>query len=201
MELRGVTWTGSAPDDLELLAELPRDLCRVLAVVNGFILFGGALHVRGAVRDPEWHSIRALREGPHALAALYSAVEPDDVPFAQDCVGDQFLLRGESVVQLAAETGQVVPMGMRLPEFLERACADPEEFLGAQPLIRLLDGGGELQPGMLLHAYPPFCTQQASAGVSLRPVPAAELIRFHAALARQIASVSDGGQFEIRAVD
>lgn len=201
MELTGITWTGPDVDDPELLAELPRELRGVLSAANGFILFGGALHVRGAVREPAWHSLRAHWTGANALAALYPALRADDVPFAQDCVGDQFLLRGGAVVRLAAETGEVEPLGMPLFEFLERACDDPTEFLGAHPLIQHLNEGGELQPGMLLHAYPPFCTRQASEGVSLRPVPAAELIRFHAEFARQIASVPEGEWIQVRVTD
>jgi hypothetical protein len=157
--------------------------------------------VRGAVREPAWHSLRASWKGPDALADLYSAVQANDIPFAQDCVGDQFLLRDGTVVRLAAETGEVEPLEMPLFDFLQRACADPTEFFSAHPLIQYLDDGGELQPGMLLHAYPPFCTQQASQGVSLRPVPAAELIRFHAALARQMTAIPEGGSFEMRIVD
>lgn len=193
-----MTWTGPAVDDPELLAELPRELRGVLSAVNGFILYGGALHVRGAVREPAWHSLRACWTGADSPMVLYPAVQPGDVPFAQDCVGDQFLLRGGAVVRLAAETGEMEALGIPLLKFLERACDEPTNFLGAHPLIQHLDEGGELQPGMLLHAYAPFCTRQASEGVSLRPVPAAELIRFHAKLARQIASVPDGGWMEVR---
>lgn len=201
MELTGITWSGPDVDDTDLLGELPRELRSVLSAMNGFVLFGGALHVRGVVREPAWHSIRALWKGPEALTVLYPAVEAGDVPFAQDCVGDQFLLRDGSVVRLSAETGETEPLGMPLLDFLERACAEPEDFLGAHPLIQHWNDGGELEPGMLLHAYPPFCTQQASEGVSLRPVPAAELIRFHAALAAQMTSIPEGGSFQIRIVD
>lgn len=201
MELTGVTWTGPAVDDADLLAELPDDLRRLLSAINGFVLFGGALHVRGAVREPAWHALRAAWHGPDALATLYPAVAAADVPFAQDCVGDQFLLRDGAVVRLSAETGDVEPLGVSLFDFLQRACADPGEYLGAHPLMQHLEDGGELHPGMLLHAYPPFCTRQAAEGVTLRPVPALELIRYHADLARQIAQVPDGGSFEMRVVD
>lgn len=199
MELRGITWSGPDPDDAQILGELPHELRGVLSAINGFVLFGGAMHVRGALHEPDWHSMRAHWRGPVALAALYPAVDADDVPFAQDCVGDQFLLRDGSVVRLCAETGDVEPLGMSLAEFLERACADPTEFLGAHPLIQHRNDGGELQPGMLLHAYPPFCIQGSAAGVSLRAVPAVELIRAHALLARQLASVPDGTRVRIRA--
>lgn len=199
MELSGITWSGPPIDDAEIAAELPRELRAVLAAVNGFILFGGALHVRGAVQDPPWHSLRHAWRGAASLAALYPALPPDDVPFAQDCVGDQFLLRGGSVLRLQAETGEVEDVGRSLFAFLERARADPDGFLSPEPLLR--HQAGALAPGMLLHAYPPFCTAQAAGGVSLRPVPPLELIRFHADFARQIADVTPGRSIEIRVVD
>ncbi|HEU4880775.1 MAG TPA: hypothetical protein VFT45_00980 [Longimicrobium sp.] len=201
MELTGISWAGPPADDEEILAGLPRELQSMLAAINGFVLFGGALHVRGAVSEPAWHSLRAFWKGSYALADLYPAVQANDIPFAQDCVGDQFLLRDGVVVRLSAETGEVEPLGMPLFDFLQRACADPTEFLSAHPLIQYLNDGGELHPGMLLHAYPPFCTQQASQGVSLRPVPAVELIRFHVALARQMTAIPEGGWFETRIAD
>jgi hypothetical protein len=34
--------------------------------------------------------------------------------------------------------------------------------------------------------YPPFCTAESSSGVSLKPIPALERIRFLADLAKQI---------------
>jgi hypothetical protein len=200
IELAGVTWTGPEIDDPNTLAELPEELRTVLCSINGFVLFGGALHVRGAVREPAWHSIGAHWRGADALAELYPAVEAGDVPFAQDCVGDQFLLRDGVVSRLYAGTGEVTSLHLSLFAFLERACADPEEFLEAQPLIQHRHSGGELAPGMTLHAYPPFCIRSAE-GVSLRPVPAAELIRLQANLARQLTAVPDGTKVRFRTRD
>jgi hypothetical protein len=199
MELTGITWTGPAVEDPEILAELPEDLRGVLSTINGFILFGGALHVRGAVHEPDWHSLRACWRGPDALSTLFPAVAADDVPFAQHCVGDQFLLRDGIVVRLVAETGDVESLDLPLFEFLEHACADPVTVLSPQPLMQHRLDEGELAPGMLLHAYPPFCIKPSAAGVSLRAIPAGELIRAHADLARQLASVPDGTPVRMRA--
>lgn len=116
-------------------------------------------------------------------------------------MGDQFLLRDGSVMRLAAETGDLEALDIPLCGFLERACADPAGFLGAQPLIQHLNEVGELQPGMLLHAYPPYCTRESASGVSLRAIPALELIRAHAHFARQVANVPDGAQIRMRVGD
>jgi hypothetical protein len=198
MELTGITWAGPPIDDPDLLIGLPEELRTVLGTINGFVLFGGALHVRGAVREPAWHSLREAWHGTESIHGLYPAITGDDVPFAQDCVGDQYLLRDGAVIRLSAETGEVEPLDLPLFTFLERACADPEGVLSAEPLIRHLDEAGELPPGMLLHAHPPFCTSQAAEGVTLKPVPAQELLRFHAHLARQIAPLPNGTPIQIQ---
>jgi hypothetical protein len=53
--------------------------------------------------------------------------------------------------------------------------------------------------GSIVHAYPPFCTLQAAQGVSLKAVPAREVIGFHAELASKMPK--DGGPFEVVVVD
>ena len=199
MLLNIVTFRGPQIDDESLLDELPENLASLLRSINGFILLGGGLHFRGACLTPEWHSLRAAWQGEFALHALYDSVEPADIPFAQDCVGDQFLLRGGEVVRLSAETGEIEAKASGLASFLEAANADPMGYLSLEPLQALRNQGEDLQPGQLIHAYPPFCTPQSAQGVSLKAVPAHELIGFHAALASQLPQ--DGGQIQFRVVD
>ena len=42
-----------------------------------------------------------------------------DVPFGEDCMGDQFLLRDGVTHKLAAETGEVESLGVGLREFFK----------------------------------------------------------------------------------
>lgn len=65
------------------------------------------INIRGASANPDWHSLRRVWIGEDCLSQLYPDVNDDDVPFAQDCLGDQFLLRSESVLRLHGETGEV----------------------------------------------------------------------------------------------
>lgn len=201
MELEGITWTGPAVQDEELFSLLPKELAVLLQQVNGFILRGGALHVRGAVGEPTWHSLRRYWVGEGALHARYAAVSPDDLPFAQDCVGDQFLLRQGDVWRLSAEDGELHPIGMTLFAFLEAASRQPLEVLGAQPLADYASDGARLQPGELLFAYPPFCvgeaSSEASSGVSVKAIPADQVIAAHARLAQQIRDLPDGTKIRI----
>src|SRR4051812_2832298 len=93
MRLDHTTYVGPPIDDGEVLNRLPADLARLLHEVNGFIAFEGGLHVRGACHRPAWHSLRNAWVGEDAFHRLYDGVQTEDVPFAEDCMGDQFLLR------------------------------------------------------------------------------------------------------------
>src|SRR5690349_12608125 len=112
-----VTFVGPPIDDEEVIDRVPPELADRLRQTNGFIWNGGGLHVRGACCEPAWHSLRTAWEGEAAFHVLYPSVEADDVPFAEDCLGDQFLLRNGLVWQLAGETGDVANLGLTLSEF------------------------------------------------------------------------------------
>jgi hypothetical protein len=197
VELTHVTFRGPAIDDPEVLAAAPAQLRDLLGQVNGFIQFGGGLHVRGACREPLWHSLRWAWRSEQAFHRRYPLVQESDVPFAQDCVGDQWLLRDHRVVRLCGETGELKALDLSLVEFLEAAQADPVEFLGLHPLVQFNNDGGILRPGELLSVAPPFCTQEAAKGVSLRALDALDRLGFLAEFSRQIASVPDGAQIKI----
>jgi hypothetical protein len=191
MKIPGITWVGEKVDDEELLGNLPLNLVKILSDTNGFILYEGALHVRGASLTPEWHSIRAAMLGEAAFHKLYESVLITDIPFAQDQLGDQFFLRDGRVLRLSGETGDTEPVADSIDEFFRCVGEDIEGFLN-------VGLGQTMQPGQLLRAYPPFVFQESGADISLKPVPADELIKFHADLARQIRDVPDGGQVEFK---
>jgi hypothetical protein len=194
MEIPGITFKGESIEDVEILSELPTDLVRILSDTNGFILHEGALHVRGACLTPEWHSLRAAWRGPNAFHTLYDDVQPSDIPFAQDQVGDQFLIRERVVLRLFAETGEIERLSDRLRDFFSRVSSDIEGFLS-------VGLSHTMNPGQLLHAYPPFCFRESNAGASLAPLPASEVILLHADLARQIRDLPDGGKVEFKVTD
>ena len=60
MRISGVTYQGPQERDDDLLTRLPGPLRSLLSQINGFILVGGALHVRGACELPAWHSLKAV---------------------------------------------------------------------------------------------------------------------------------------------
>jgi hypothetical protein len=198
MQLVDVTYEGPAIDDLDTLGLLPTDLRDVLEHTNGFIQFGGGLHVRGACLEPTWHSISEAMTGELALHEHYPNMLPTDIPFAEDAIGDQYFLRDGIVHWLYAETGDTESLRVGLIEFFEAAQANPDQYLGLQLLRQFLARGGTLQPGELLHVYPPLCTVEAKSGVSVTAVPAAERLRFLEQFAEQVRGVADGGKIEMR---
>jgi hypothetical protein len=194
MRLEGITFQGPALDDESLLAILPASLQVLLKQINGFILYGGALHVRGACTAPSWHSLREAWIEHRAFHLLYPQVAEGDVPFAQDCIGDQFLLRNEQVHHLVAETGKLVNLTLSLGEFFDAVSKAPFEFLFMEPLRQVIEEGGRLLPGQLLHAHPPYCSLEAEQGVALRPVFGETLLAYHADLSLKVSAAGDGGR-------
>jgi hypothetical protein len=192
IDLTRASFVGPGSRDLLGGENLPHDLRKLLMSTNGFVVFEGGLHVRGVCDRPDWHSLERVWTGNDGLTSLFSAVLPADIPFAEDFIGDQFLLRKGSVVRLCGETGEAHEIGTSLDEFLCSASEDPDGFLSLNLLRQFQRGGGTLEPGKLLSAYPPLCTKESAKGVSLRSIPALERIRFLADFSRQIADLPEG---------
>jgi hypothetical protein len=185
-----ITYQGPELAPHPLLAELPEDYRTLLQQVNGFITFSGGLHVRGLCDEPLWHSLEHAWKGPAALCRLYPAVEPGDIPFAQDCVGDQYLLRNGVVHHLWAELGKVESLELDWRGFFRAAHKDPAETLYLAPLADFQTQGGELEPGELIDVQPPFCVD---AEVRLyKALPALDRLENLAAFARKVAGMADG---------
>jgi hypothetical protein len=185
-------YVGPPIDDPQILERLPVEYRDLVARANGYVAYHGGLHVRGACLTPEWHSLRAAWDGERAVHRLWPTVSPDDVPFAQDALGDQFVLRRGQVHRLAAETGELESLGVDLAGFDAAVRVDPFEYLSLGPLEAFRGEGGVLQPGQLLSVYPPYCVDSADARRSFRPIAAADRLGFLASLAAQLHNLPDG---------
>jgi len=202
MNLEYITYKGPSLDaDDKFIESLPDYLITLLKQINGFVQYGGGFHLRGICQEPEWHSIENMMTGPLSLHISYPSILETDIPFAEDCMGDQFLLRRENVIKLFSETGEIEEYGFGLSTFLKKASDNPVEFLGMEPLLQLQNEGGKLEPGELIHAYPPFCTTEAENGVSLKAVPATEALLYLANLSKQLSNLDEGQNFEVKLVD
>jgi hypothetical protein len=189
-------YVGPPIDDSEILDLLPESYARLLRAMNGYVAYHGGLHVRGACREPLWHSLRYAWSGDGALYHLYASLDPDDIPFAEDALGDQYLIRDNIVHQLSGETGDLTSREMDIVDFDAAVRADPYEFLGLGPLAQFRAQGNELQPGELLSVMPPFVTAESAEGITVRSIPARERIEWLAMFAKQIHDLPDGGQLK-----
>lgn len=201
MKLEHVNYSGPAIDDPEVMTDLPKGLADLLQQMNGFIQFHGGLHLRGACLEPAWHSLRDAWMGENAFHRLYPDVKPTDIPFAEDSLGDQFLLRNGEVWQLYAETGEMESLEVSFKEFMQDVEDDPGEHLGLHPLLQFQREGGKLQPGQLLAAWPPFCLEESEDGVTLKAVSSSERRRFLADFAAKIRDLPDGATIDIETHD
>jgi hypothetical protein len=197
MQLDGVTYTGPEFSDSELLKDLPPQLAAVLVLDNGFVAARGGFHMRGACREPLWHSLRAAWTGPESVRSRYPDVRETDIPFAEDALGDQFLLRDGNVYRLAAETGEIESVEATLEEFLARVANDAFEYLNLQPLLNFEQRGGRLAPGELLNVYPPYCVKSEKER-SYCAISADQHLRFLARLAAEIRHLPDGAAVDIK---
>ena len=139
--------------------------------------------------------------GETAIYKLYPAVEKSDVPFAQDCVADQYILRGRTVYKLYAETGELECLDFGLGSFLSAVSSDPVEFLGLEPLLQIQEQGQSIEPGQVIHVYPPFCTEEAKNGVSLKLVSNTEALTFLSDFSKQINKAGNSEKVEVRVTE
>ena len=197
LKIPEVTFVGPPVDDIVLAELVPIDIFAVLVDINGFVAFDGAFHFRGISSMPEWHSLALAWTSTTALHTLYSALLPSDVPFAQDALGNQFVLRGDQVSLLDGETGELEPLHMTVQDLFGSTLNSPGDILPTNIVKSFQDTGGALLPGELPSVYPPFCTKDSAAGVSVKAIAAQERIRFLAHFAAQIAQFDDGARIEI----
>ncbi len=197
MEL-DITWVGPPVDDQTILKKLPTELAQLLKSANGFVQFDGALHVRGACRAPDWHSLRHAWESTDAFYRHYRTVQKTDVPFAQSALGDQYFLRKKVVYRLDTEGDEIESLDLDLESFLEEVQADPIAFLNLEPLEAFWGQGGALAPGQLLSVMPPFLLAQSKTKYSYRAIGALDRLRFLADFARQIRDLPDGASITLK---
>src|SRR3972149_5137497 len=85
--LRCEIYVGPAITDPDMFDRLPVNYADLLRKTNGFIRYGGGLHVRGACIEPDWHSLRTMWDGEKALHKLYPGIRPEGIPFGGGWIG------------------------------------------------------------------------------------------------------------------
>ena len=191
--MKGIIYTGGELTDLVTLARLPVYLQAFLREQNGVVAYFGGLHIRGCVAAPGWHSLASVWQGERALWRTYRELKKSDIPFAQDCAGNQFLLRGDAVLFLDTETGELADLEVDFKHFLFGAEKFPLDALGMEPLRAFQLAGGVLRPGELLSLYPPLCiAPKNQSKPSAKAVSVTERLAWLARFHEQIKNLPDG---------
>lgn len=201
LDLDGVTFIGpslSEETERQLLDLLPPSLASILRTINGFVALGGAIHLRGICQEPAWHSLALVWRGEYALSTLFKNITPDDIPFAEDYLGNQFFLRGDEVYKLTGETGDIANVGLDIAQFLADIAHGGPNIVEMDILQKYWDSGHDLQPGYLLNIYPPLCTAESQRHIQVAAAPALEEIRYLSDVARQISRLPPGTRFRIK---
>ncbi|MCB2379090.1 SMI1/KNR4 family protein [Hymenobacter sp. BT635] len=196
--MKGILYTGGELTDLVSFARLPSYLQAFLREQNGVVAYFGGLHIRGCVSEPAWHALHPVWQGDTAFWRTYEAVLETDIPFAQDCVGNQFLLRGDAVLFLDTETGELADLEVDFKHFLFGIEKFPLDALGMEPLRGFQQRGGALQPGQLLSLYPPVCIASAANKPRLKLQPVAERLAWLADFYRQIKDLPSGQRVHLK---
>jgi len=171
-QLQDIIYIGQEIDDFDTFDILPSYLKKFYLKQNGLIAFNGGLHIRGCIKFPQWHSLNNAWFGSIKLSESFESIEINDVPFGQDCFGDQFVIRNNNIWRLSSETDQIKDLGIDFYEFIKLINCRPEEILGFHDL-----GTIKIKPGQLVNVFPPFCVE-AKNGYSLKPIENDEQIRF-----------------------
>ncbi|HEX8350799.1 MAG TPA: SMI1/KNR4 family protein [Hymenobacter sp.] len=198
----GILFTGAPITSAATLALLPPYLQDFLRKQNGVVAYFGGLHIRGCGLVPSWHSLEEVWRGPKAFWHTYDNVRQTDIPFAQDCVGNQFLLRQGAVLFLDAETGELADLEVDFKHFLFGVEKFPVDALGLEPLRTFQKAGGVLQPGQLLSVYPPACIATNNRPKPrLEAVANAERLAWLASFYLKIKDLPDGQSIQLKSIE
>lgn len=201
MKLENITFKeNEKPDFEDLEFEIPNYLKSILSQINGYIQYHGGFHLRGICKNPEWHSLQEVMHGKFSLHTKYPSLLKTDLMFAQDCMADQLFLREGKVYKLYSECGDVELLENSIEEFFSNYIENPVEYLSLEPLIQFQSEGKNLNPGEVLCAYPPFCTEQAKAGVYLGAVPISEALNYLPEIANAMSNLADGEGLNVEVV-
>lgn len=196
IDLPGLIYEGPPLDEADLAATAPStELVKLLREKNGFVFLYGGFHVRGICRDPEWHALSTVTHGPRALHQHYRQIQKDDLPFAAECLGDQFFLRGGEVHRLYAESDESEALELGLEDFLERVAS--QALLELPEFLEKWHAQGQLPADKAIHVYPPFIAANPSGRYNFMPVPRLELLDYHSGLAKVVRDLPKGSQFKI----
>ena len=196
MKFKEVTYHNTEITDKGTYKRLPSELKEFYSEYNGLVICNGGLQFKGCVNEPKWISLRDVWTGLLSLHNTYKDLLESDIPFAQDCFGDQYLLRDGSVIRLSSESGDIDNLDLTFKQFIDEVIKRPTEFLALESFNDLNEMDIKLKEGQLMNVFPPFMFN-CDGDRSFKPVPAEEQISFLKSIYSQTKNLPDGQSIKI----
>ncbi len=196
MNFKAITYHNTQITDKQTFDGLPSELKEFYREYNGLVICNGGLQFKGCINDPKWISLEDIWTGLSNLHSIYDEVLESDIPFAQDCFGDQYLWRDKQVIRLSSESGDIENLDLTFNQFLDEVIKNPTEFLALESFNQLYEMDIKLQDGQLMNVYPPFMFK-CDGDRSFKPVPSEEQISFLKSIYTQTKDLPEGQSFKI----
>jgi hypothetical protein len=166
-----ISYSGPEIDDFETFVLLPDYLKDFFLKKNGFIIRTGFFHIRGCVKEPKWHSLKEIWLGENKLSDLFQSINKNDIPIAQNCLGDQFFLRHNIIHLLKSEYDEIENLRIDFHQFIKEMFELAPEDLDVKKMQNII-----LEPGQLINADPPLVFK-SPIGYSFKAIDAIEQIK------------------------
>ena len=191
--------------DLTGPPELPdhlraNELRELLLARNGFLAFGGALHVLPWDATMMPLALRCMELG-RPLARVICTLANGHFFFAEDAFGFQFSLFADSVHRFDPETGDSEEFSATIEDWLAIVLRDHRVLTGWPLLADWEALNGELPYGHRLFPKVPFVTGGEFTPENLAALESVEGMRLRGALALQLHDLADGTRVRYTASD
>ena len=201
----GSSATRPSPPSRERLGKVagPAELESLLSLLqckNGFYAFESALHVfsdLGTATEPgliAWNDIGTWRRE-------FDGMADDVVFFAEDLFGNQFGMRGPSVVGFDPETGAFSAMAANLEEWASNVLGDYNLWTGCSLAREWQKKHGSIPFGSRLLPITPFILGGDFEVGNLQLMNALDGMKYRASIARQISELPDGATVKLRVIE
>ncbi len=165
---------------------------------NGFFAFDRALHVfPSSILEAPVMTLEKWND-PSTWTSAYGDAASDDLFFAEDLFGMQFVLSDQRVFTFDPETGDRTPAADSISAWVELVLDDPAVVVGSQLAGEWQRRNGALSEGRRLVPVKPFILGGDFDLANLRDMSSVEAMLYRADLARQLRDVPDGSQVELQ---
>lgn len=181
-----------APSDLIKICSLPNELKKIYEYTDGFFAFESALHVFPLTDNNNQRESIASWNRQIEFIDTYNLEYPNEIIFAEDAIGGQFVLTSTGVSLLDLETNEREFVAPDI-ESWAKSILDDYEYLAAFTLAhdwQMMHG--TLPVGCRLSPNIPFILGGEFLATNLKPIPRKELLRFRAHLFEQIRDIPSG---------